>query len=485
MSWPTTPSDNDRSWRYTVFALAALVVCAGVGIGAVLLTGALEKDHGPSHPDHWDPRVEKFVKVVERERDLDFVHPIYVDFLTDDEFRDEVTRDEEELSDEDRKEFEQTTGLLRAVGLIEGDVDLFEANNDLSGAGILGYYSYDDERIRIRGDHLTPARRTTLVHELTHALQDQYFNLGTHFAAFEESEDDEKASAFRALVEGDARRVEAAYTKSLTGKQQAAIRKEERGVFRKYQQEVTDVPQIMQTMSATPYDLGEAMLRLAVALDGNDEVDDLFRDPPSSDEQLLDPWALLADDDDPRKVPEPALEAGEEKFDDGQVGAVMWYYILAQRLPLLKALDAVDGWGGDSMVAFDRDGVSCLRADVEGDSFRQLSELRDALASWIAARPAGSASVKQNRLTLRFESCDPGKAAHIGPDASQRALTLALTRTYLAASILDSGAGEKVSRCFADRFVHTFRYAQILDPDFGRDDPALQARFRAIAESCR
>lgn len=40
---------------------------------------------------------------------------------------------------------------MRAFGLITGDVDLFAAISEFSGAGTLAYYSFEDERITIRG----------------------------------------------------------------------------------------------------------------------------------------------------------------------------------------------------------------------------------------------------------------------------------------------------------------------------------------------
>jgi hypothetical protein len=137
--------------------------------------------------------------------------------MTDEAFRRQVTADEDELTDEEREEFEHTAGIFRALGLIDGDVDLFTASNHLAGEGILGYYSVDDKLIRIRGTTLTPATKTTLVHELTHALQDQHFDIGSQRKKFEDSEESEKAAAFAALVEGDASRIENAYRQDLFG----------------------------------------------------------------------------------------------------------------------------------------------------------------------------------------------------------------------------------------------------------------------------
>ena len=94
------------------------------------------------------------------------------------------------------------------LGLLEGDVDLFAESNELNAKGIIGFYSYDDERLRVRGTELTPAVESVLVHELTHALQDQNFDLGDRLEELDKADDTNSsatAEGFEALVEGDAR----------------------------------------------------------------------------------------------------------------------------------------------------------------------------------------------------------------------------------------------------------------------------------------
>ena len=203
----TGASPNEREPRRGAWLIVNLVFVLIVGTCVVRRLPADPGAPGNRYPDAWDAKIAPFAEIVEDERGLEFDHPIYVDFLSVKEFQKQVTSDEEDLTAEDRKEIEQSTGMMRAVGLLEGKVDLFESSNKLAKVGTLGYYSYEDERIRIRGEKLTPAVQSTLVHELTHALQDQHFDLGARFKALE---DDEGAasSSFRAVVEGDARRIE-------------------------------------------------------------------------------------------------------------------------------------------------------------------------------------------------------------------------------------------------------------------------------------
>ena len=111
--------------------------------------------------------------------------------------------------------------------------------------------------------------------------------------------------------------------------------------------------------------------------------------PPTTEEQQLDPWTLVADHQGYLEVSEPTLAKGEEKFDSGDFGAISWLLVLAERIPVKQALTAALGWGGDSYVAFDRDDVSCVRLDYAGDTPRDLDQMRAALRAWVAQGPGG------------------------------------------------------------------------------------------------
>lgn len=467
---------------WLIFGLVALLAVGGVVAVRAVLDLRADKDE-ISHPDTWDKRVLPYARLVEKKRGLTFLHPVEVEFLTDEQFRKQVTKDEEDLSEDEREEIEQATGMLRALGLIEGEVDLFEQSNRLSGSSTIGYYSYEDQRIRIRGSKLSPASRSTLVHELTHVLQDQHFGLADRLE--EDDEDSTAAAAFRAVVEGDARRVEAAYAAGLTAQQRSALQRSEKASQKAARKDIANVPEILKTFTAAPYTLGEALVAVAAGDGGNDAVDALFEDPPTTDEHLLDPWSLLEDDEEAHDVDEPDLEDGDDEFDDGDFGALGFYLVLAERLPLADALDAADGWGGDAYVAFERDDVSCVRVSYQGDTSKDVDQLHKALSRWIRALPGSPATVTRSEEQLTFESCDPGSGTDVGSESSGDALQLAVLRTQVALSLVNEGASGGVARCFGTAIVHEYSIAQLTDPTFGRDDPAFIQRIQAIARGCR
>ena len=144
-------------------------------------------------------------------------------------------------------------------------------------------------------------------------------------------------------------------------------------------------------------------------------------------------------------MPEPDLADGEKSFDDGRVrrprlaaGALR-----AGAHPSRRST-AVDGWGGDSYAAYERDGASCVTVNYRGDTPEDLAQMQTALQAWADKGPKGPAQRHQGRRDPGLHSCDPGKkAAKVADGKSMDALTLALTRTYLS---IDAGQGRHGAR---------------------------------------
>lgn len=465
-----------KSRKPIVLALALLLTLGVVG-------AAWFVKRGPDFPDEWDSRVLPFVEIVEEERDLEFEHPVHVDFLTEGEFEEQVTADEGKLTKKERKELKQAVGFMRALGVISGDIDLLKTMNELHGSSVIGLYSFEDKRIRLRGTKLTPAVKATLVHELTHVLQDQHFDLSAKQDQLDESEDSGASAAWEALVEGDANRVEEAYKEDLTSGQQKALEEAQQEFSEKTADRASKVPQFFQTYLGSSYAFGEAMLALSTEVDGRRAVDRLFRKPPTTEEQLLDPWTLVGERQEALDVATPKARKGEEEFDSGTFGSPGWLFVLAERVPLQDALAATDGWGGDAYLGFERDGRSCVRVNFRGDTRKDLDEMHTQLRRWIIAGPKGVSRVSVTGQTLSFESCDPGNKAPGGRDASEDALQLAVGRTWIALSLIQSGAPSKVAECGAKALAAELEPKRLFADDFG-SRPGETKAAQALVREC-
>lgn len=456
------------------------LLCAALLLPAGCTPFGKDEPKGPTYPKAWDDRVVPYVKLAEKLRDLEFQHPVTVEFQAPKEFEKGVAADEDELDDEEREEIEQFTGMLRALGLVHGEVDLFKEQDKLTKGGTLAYYSFRDKRVRVRGTRLTPAVKSTLVHELVHVLQDQNFDAGKRTRKLADA-DDSSGMAYKALVEGDARRIEEKYAEQLGPKARRALRRDEARQTGDAEKSVKDVPEILQVLSGVPYVLGEALLAVAT-LDGEDEVDKLFREPPTTEENLLDPFTITWDDESARKVKKPGLEKGQKEVDSNTFESTGWLFTLAARLPAPEALRATDGWGGDRYVAYTEEKRTCVKVRYRGDSDRDADELHAALTRWIARGPAGTASVeREGDDGLLFQSCDPGARVKGSGEHSQEALELAVGRTYIARSLIEDGWPHKEGRCYATELVSRFTLEEIRTE---KASPELTARIRQAAERC-
>lgn len=428
---------------------ACIVVLLGAGLAGVLL---VDDEKKPSRPKAWDPRVLDLVQFVERERGHPFKYPVDVDFLTAAEYTEETRTDPESLTEDDREEVDDVEGLLRALGLVTGEVDLLEAGNEITDTGTLAYYDSEEERVVIRGTEVSPGLAVTLVHELTHVLQDQTFDLDRFGGEGEDDEDAPEVTSgqylgFRALAEGDADRIEARYVDSLDEARQKEIGDSRGGDSGELDDKV---PQALQALFAAPYILGGSFVALLEAL-GTTEIDKAFARPPATEEHLLDPFAFL-EGDGARPVATPGTD-GLDVIDEGDFGAVNLLVVLAERVDVVQALSAATGWGGDAYAVFRRDGKACVRMHITGDQPSDTNELEESLRVWSNAAPAGSTTLTRDREIVRFESCDPGAGAKPGSGSSFEALGLASGRTELAILVLDEGLERDDARCVAAALV--------------------------------
>lgn len=436
----------------------------GLGIAIVVLlvlgiAAAVTWDEAEDFPEVWDPRVADLAAFVEDARGVDFDHPVEVEFLTAEEYRAAATSDTDDLEDEVLEELERSSAELRAFGVASGKLDLAQALNQVSDAGTLAFYDPVDRRVRVRGTELTIGLRVTLVHELTHALQDQNFDLK---GLLSDDVDSGALTARRAVAEGDALRIERQFVdEELSDEERAAYEAEYDGEVEASIEGTAGVPDFLSASFAIPYELGSSLVRLLDTTDGNDGVDDLFTDPPSTEEHLFDPASYVADE---QAVP-PALGIDDERLDGppGVLGPPTWYLVLAQRIDSQLAFRAALGWGGDQYVQFERDDRTCVRAVFRGDTEEDEAEMATALEAWAAAMPGGLAKATSVKGRPTLDSCDVGPDVDLGVrEISSQLLALPATFAYLESDVAPA-VGVEASRCYARVLLEGVSVEQLTD----------------------
>ena len=120
-----------------------------------------------------------------------------------------------DLESRQRTELEQKVYQLPRA--IPTGTDINETFLKLLGTGILGFYVPDTKAFYLLDDLGgldSPVAHTTVVHELTHALQDQYFDINAIEQTRLDANDWDGVTAFLDTVEGDAVTTEGAYKKA-------------------------------------------------------------------------------------------------------------------------------------------------------------------------------------------------------------------------------------------------------------------------------
>ena len=340
-----------------------------LGLLVVLLAGwALTAGDGASDPD--PPRDVAPVRViayrVERLRGLEFERVPEPVSVTPRQARREGLADLDRTYTPERLRADEET--VKLLELVEPDLDLREALGSVFSEGVAGYYDPRTKRLRtVQGADAgsTVLAEIVLAHELTHALEDQAFDL--RLEEIEGGTDDETL-AYLALVEGTATVLMYRYAERHFTREETLG-----GLLGGALQDPGSLPPFIQMQLVFPYTGGEAFVAdlLDRAGDRWDLVDTAFRlRAPASSEQVMHPEAYI-EGDAPQRVRlrvRDVVGAGWKRSAAGTFGELQTRELLASAGGGGSG-DAAEGWGGDryelwqSRQANDCE-APCRRADV-------------------------------------------------------------------------------------------------------------------------
>lgn len=382
-------TDEAANRRLVATVAALALVAVALGIGGFLLTRGGGDDAATPAPDALPPAttapepvdaidqaeldavVADLQAVVEQERGLVFREGIDIELLDDENYIERSRADFEADLAEDPEDLANSAAALGALGLWPEGVDPVEVLGEYLSVGSLGYYDPETGEMVVRGAADTPNLRITLVHELTHALDDQHFDLDRPEL---DDRPDEAGFAFSALVEGNASRVEAAYTASLTDEERADAEAEQQGYIDGI--DISGFPPILLAQQQFVYRTGADFVQALYDEGGNAAVDRALEDPPTTTEQILEPedWP-----DRDAVVEVPAPEADGEVVEESVAGQ-----FLIHALASLSEDEPTPEWDGDNTVLWQDGDQDCLRMAVAGD----LEALETGLTPW--AEQAGA-----------------------------------------------------------------------------------------------
>ncbi len=293
--------------------------------------------------------------------------------------------------------------VWRGAFLVDGETDVDRAFDDIYADSVQGYYVND--RIVIVADDADEIRidRRTLVHELTHALQDQRFGIGR------ESETIDGVRAENGLLEGEAGYVPTRYDRRCGAEWQCLPAPEPPAASGETLAQRPFNAGLFLSLYV-PYAAGPPFVADLHDRGGWDAIDRAHDDPPRSTAQLLHPerypdtepisveltdrssdgWERVSDDGEPRT----------ETIGEATLFATLWANGVVDR-PLTRGAGerspynythpATAGWAGDGLQVYratdgtDRTGhvwrlawESPADARAFADAYRRLLENRGA-----------------------------------------------------------------------------------------------------------
>ncbi len=292
---------------------------------------------------------------VERLRGLRFLHPV--------DFR-EIPRSSlptilrQKLAQQvPDQEFDHAGIALAALGVLPAGTDLKKTYLALLGEQIGAFYDQHEKQLfTFSGQPLSgPQNRVIMAHELTHALEDQHYDLSK--LPIEDRGNDDRVLAATALVEGDATLV---MNKYMVGDlSAAAVRDALASTLTTDVRQLAAAPRYLRETLLFPYLRGQEFCTALYARGGWNALADAFQHPPASSSQILHPDLYFAQ---PREEPVEIafgdhLEvAGQNPLEDNVLGEFGARQLFANWLHDKARTDqAAAGWRGDRYLVYGQD----------------------------------------------------------------------------------------------------------------------------------
>lgn len=246
---------------------------------------------------------------------------------------------------------------------------------------------------------------TIIVHELTHALDDQHFDIEGKMDELMESESDDAQLAYQSLVEGNATRTMNEFTYSQLGADDSIVAQLSEMNLSLAENMMTYSPFIERIM-VVPYFKGEVFVNHILEHEGQTGLDRAFENPPSSMEQVLHPERFIPDRDEPSFVSavdlSGALEGWELEATDTLGELIIGLMFEMQVTDKEGGEEIGDGWDYDVVTTWRSPGNDLALAWVSvWDYATDAEEFFDAYCDLLEAKyPPGDWKVRNESYAL-------------------------------------------------------------------------------------
>jgi hypothetical protein len=294
----------------------------------------------------------------------------------------------------------------QTIGAIPAGTEIRAALVKFLSGNVIGYYEPMTGQLVFVGTRSPgPIEQVTLAHELTHAIDDQHFDL-TRVDAIQRACQDEAGSAALAAIEGSA------VFFSFQVAQRYFSLGDLGGLLSQSAPAPAGVPPFIVQMEIWPYIAG---LRFITALEtrgGTSAVDHAIQHLPGSTEQVIHPERYPNDQPQFVNIPDlgPRLGAAWKDLDVEQIGEEWLSALLGLRRDGTSAATAAAGWDGGLARSWTDGTQTAVELSTVWDTSREAEEFATAMGSWLSAgagRPASVEPVSGQSVKVLFAS-DPG-----------------------------------------------------------------------------
>ncbi|HUG32373.1 MAG TPA: hypothetical protein VMM14_05720 [Acidimicrobiia bacterium] len=324
-------------------------------------------------------QLETLIVQAQEIRGLPFLSPPNIRVVTEEELEEMIRADISEQSED----FPADEALYKMLGLLAEGADFEQIFLDVYGEQAGGVYYGETGEIVVRArESLNIVQQGTMIHELVHALTDQHFSFHETLQSMVDEDRLDEASAYLALMEGDATYAEVLWIQTLS--------QEQLGEFIALAMEIDttvldSAPRFLAESLLFPYDTGLAFVQsLYTSAGGWSDVNEAYGalpDLPASTEQVITPEDYRRDL--PVEVAVPDINVPGYELERTSVwGEHGFRLLLNQGSGPETVAEAADGWGGDSYQQWFDGENAVLLIVYEGDTADDLQELEAALLSF-------------------------------------------------------------------------------------------------------
>lgn len=316
--------------------------------------------------------LSEYMEKSEELRELEFKDNIPFKTISQPELREYM---ENNITKEYPEGMEKPKLTLAAFGLFPQDRDFKSTLLDLYTERPLGFYDpekkefYIVERESEQNFEENPPE-SVIIHELTHALQDQHFDLGS--LPTNRNPNQDRALSVEALIEGGAMLVELSNL-SGEGNLDKIFREDLESKFRERLNSITknerenDMPLILEKTLTFPYYAGSIFVN-AIKKENWKSVNRAYSDPPLSTEQVLHPEKYYEEQDNPTELNVPKLSEilGEDwnLLENNTMGeysiGVLFLEFLGSESDIERNVEAREGWDGDFYKTYHKENDNSL-----------------------------------------------------------------------------------------------------------------------------